>query len=136
MPGGSQCLDAAQDLVNIVRNRAANPAGFVHTYIDNSKPQGGFTTTPAANYFIKPYAAGFFAGLGQAGARKYVHFERRLELGMEGQRFFDLVRYGQAEATAELNCLCCKRSRLWISTSARSCIRSEWYAICNSSTGN
>jgi hypothetical protein len=99
----ANALDAAQDLVNIVRNRAANPAGFVHTYIDNSKPQGGFTATPAANYFIKPYAAGFFAGLGQAGARKYVHFERRLELGMEGQRFFDLVRYGQAEAVSELN---------------------------------
>jgi starch-binding outer membrane protein, SusD/RagB family len=99
----ANALDAAQDLVNIVRNRAANPAGFVHTYIDNSKPQAGFTNTPAANYFIKPYAAGFFAGLGQAGARKYVHFERRLELAMEGQRFFDLVRYGQAEAAAELN---------------------------------
>ncbi len=95
MPGRSRKPGCCTGSVNIVRNRAANPAGFVHTYIDNSKPQGGFTTTPAANYFIKPYAAGFFAGLGQAGARKYVQFERRLELAMEGQRFFDLVRYGQ-----------------------------------------
>jgi hypothetical protein len=99
----ANALDAAQDLVNIVRNRAANPAGFVHTYIDPTKPQGGYTNTPAANYFIKPYAAGFFAAQGQAIARRYVHFERRLELAMEGQRFFDLVRYGNGEAASELN---------------------------------
>jgi starch-binding outer membrane protein, SusD/RagB family len=80
-------LDNAQIDVNLVRARAANPAGFVQT--------------TAAHYFIKPYAAGFFSGLGQAGARKYVQFERRLELAMEGQRFFDLVRWGTA--ATELN---------------------------------
>jgi starch-binding outer membrane protein, SusD/RagB family len=94
-------LDNAQADVNIVRARAANPAGFLHTYIDNTKPQLGFTNTPAANYVINPYAAGFFAGLGKDNAIKYIRFERRLELAMEGQRFFDLVRYGTA--AAELN---------------------------------
>ena len=93
--------DNAQADVNIVRNRAANPAGFVHTYIDASKPQGGFTNIPAANYFIKPYLPGFFAGLSKADQLKYIRFERRLELAMEGQRFFDLVRYGTA--ATELN---------------------------------
>ncbi len=73
--------------VNLVRTRASNPAGFV--------------PTTAATYFIKPYAAGFFTTQGQAGARKYVQFERRLELAMEGQRFFDLVRWGTA--ATELN---------------------------------
>jgi len=80
-------LDNAQADVNLVRTRAANPADFVPLSV--------------ANYKVSPYAAGFFAGLGQAGARKYVQFERRLELAMEGQRFFDLVRYGTA--AAELN---------------------------------
>jgi len=80
-------LDAAQADVNIVRTRAANPAGFV--------------PASPANYFIKPYAAGFFAGIGKDNAIKYIRFERRLELAMEGQRFFDLVRYGTA--AAELN---------------------------------
>jgi hypothetical protein len=77
----------AENDVNIVRNRAANPAGFV-------------PLSPAL-YLVKPYAAGFFTAQGQAGARKYVQFERRLELAMEGQRFFDLVRWGTAPA--ELN---------------------------------
>ena len=44
---------------------------------------------------------GFFAGLGKDNALKYIRFERRLEFAMEGQRFFDLVRYGTA--AAELN---------------------------------
>ena len=34
----------------------------------------------------------------QATARRAIHIERRLELGMEGQRTFDLRRYGVTEA--------------------------------------
>jgi len=39
----------------------------------------------------------------QATARKLVRLERRLELGMEGQRFFDLRRWGEATATSVIN---------------------------------
>jgi hypothetical protein len=39
----------------------------------------------------------------QATARKLVRLERRLELGMEGQRFFDLRRWGEATATSVVN---------------------------------
>jgi starch-binding outer membrane protein, SusD/RagB family len=39
----------------------------------------------------------------QAEARTAVRLERRLELGMEGQRFFDLRRYGLATATQVIN---------------------------------
>lgn len=76
-------LDNAEADVNIVRNRAANPAGFV--------------PGSPAHYFIKPYATGYFTAQGQDVARKLVRFERRLELAMEGHRFFDLVRYGTAD---------------------------------------
>ena len=100
-------LDKAQGYVNEVRERAADPTGWVHTYIDDSKPLGGFTNTPAANYKIGYYGAFAgdaahpgtanptmsFAAQGKDFARKAVQFERRLELGMEGHRFFDLQRW-------------------------------------------
>ena len=90
-------LAAAQADVNLVRNRMkAHPEYWVHTYVDNSDPSKGFTTTPAANYVIGLYggAAGTdFAGNGQAYARAAVYTERQLELAMEGHRFFDLQRW-------------------------------------------
>ncbi len=92
VPGGS--LVTAENYVNMIRTRAANPAGFVHTYIDPSNPEGGFTNTPAANYKVSNYPAGFFST--QDIARKAIRYERMLELGMEGHRFFDLVRWGIA----------------------------------------
>jgi hypothetical protein len=39
----------------------------------------------------------------QAYAREAVRAERRLELAMEGQRFFDLRRWGLAYAAAAIN---------------------------------
>ena len=45
-------LDKAEDYVNMVRNRAAKPETWVHTYVDNNDPSKGFTNTPAANYKI------------------------------------------------------------------------------------
>src|SRR5437899_481873 len=48
-----------------------------------------------ATYMVNPYPA--FAT--QADARNAVAIERRLELGMEGSRLFDLHRYGTAVAT-------------------------------------
>ncbi|HEX8040520.1 MAG TPA: RagB/SusD family nutrient uptake outer membrane protein, partial [Chryseosolibacter sp.] len=85
-------LAKAEEYVNLVRARAADPAGWVHTYIDPNDPLKGFTDTPAANYKIGLYN-GQFAGQGQDFARKAVRFERKLELAMEGHRFFDLQRY-------------------------------------------
>jgi hypothetical protein len=79
-------LDKAETYVNKIRNRAANASDFV---MDGS--------SPAAHYFIKPYPSGWFGTHGQDLARKAVHFEEKLELAMEGQRFFDLVRWGEAD---------------------------------------
>jgi hypothetical protein len=81
-------LAKAQEYVNMVRARAANPAGFV-------KQQDG---TVAAKYVVNTYTLPW---ADQATARQAVRFERKLELGMEGQRFYDLVRWGVAEQ--ELN---------------------------------
>ncbi len=79
-------LANAQALVNQVRTRAANPDGFVL----------GADGKPAANYVVKPYTA---AWTDQTAARNAVRFETRIELAMEGHRYFDLVRWGIADVT-------------------------------------
>jgi starch-binding outer membrane protein, SusD/RagB family len=91
-------LQAAQDDVNLVRARAADPTNWVTTYVDNTAPSKGVTTTPAANYVVGQYGKGAalaitFVGKGTEYARQAVLCERQLEFGMEGMRFFDLMRF-------------------------------------------
>jgi len=76
-------LATALKIVNQIRDRADN----CEVTLDNG--------TPAANYVIGLYPS--FPS--QEYARKAVYFERRLELAMEGNRFFDLVRWGIAAET-------------------------------------
>ncbi|MBB6500460.1 RagB/SusD family nutrient uptake outer membrane protein [Pedobacter cryoconitis] len=94
-------LATAQLYVNRVRARAANKDGWVYKYKDDSKPMDGFSAIPAANYKISEYPAGDFANKGKDYALSAVYYERKIELAMEGHRFFDLVRWGLAEK--ELN---------------------------------
>jgi hypothetical protein len=51
-------------------------------------------TDPSITWAI--YRVGLYGALSQAAAREAVRNERRLELAMEGQRFFDLQRWGIA----------------------------------------
>ena len=81
----NQNLDNARDLINQIRARAQNTP-FVKSF--NTPDQ------PAANYQVGLYPS---AGWTQDYARKALRFERRLELCLEGQRFFDLVRWGVAQ---------------------------------------
>jgi tetratricopeptide (TPR) repeat protein len=80
-------LATAQEYINRIRTRAANPAGFVMK-----------DGAPAANYVINTYASPFAS---KDEARIAVRFERKLELSGEGHRFFDLIRWGTAQQ--ELN---------------------------------
>ncbi len=72
-------LATALTYVNMVRNRAKNS-----TYVKDANGNN------AANYKIEPYPS--FPS--QDYARKAVRMERRLELGMEGHRLFDIRRWG------------------------------------------
>lgn len=89
-------LDAAETYVNQVRNRAGNPSGWVYQYMDNSDPTGARSNIPAANYVIEPYPDGTFSSEGKEFALKAIYFERKLELGLEGHRYYDISRWGIA----------------------------------------
>lgn len=84
---GGSGLEEARELINRVRGRAMKSA-YVRDFNDPSKY--------AANYKIGLYPA---AGWTQEYARKALRTEMRLEKAMEGERFFDLVRWGIAKAT-------------------------------------
>jgi hypothetical protein len=52
-------------------------------------------------YVLPTYKVGLYttAWASKEEARKYIHFERKLELATEGHRFFDLVRWNEAVPT-------------------------------------
>lgn len=77
-------LEEARTLVNQIRERAKNSA-YVKT-LDG--------TADAANYAVATYEATWTNAV---AARAAVRTESRLELAMEGHRFFNLVRWGVAE---------------------------------------
>lgn len=74
----------ALPLINQIRARAAASTGRI------KKLDGTF----ASNYNVGQYTS---AGWTQAYARQALQWERRLEFATEGERFFDLVRWGIAE---------------------------------------
>ncbi len=92
-------LTAAVGYVNQVRTRASNPAQWVYKGAPGdynaASASWSVQTTPADKYTIATYTS--FAD--KATAVKAVRMERRLELAMEGHRFFDLVRWGIAATT-------------------------------------
>ncbi|HET6540384.1 MAG TPA: RagB/SusD family nutrient uptake outer membrane protein [Chryseolinea sp.] len=96
-------LSKAEQLVNQIRTRAANcvqgPAGATGaaSIITNlSDP-----TITWATYKVAPYPPGTFST--KDIAREKVRLERRLELALEGHRFFDLKRYGLDYAASVIN---------------------------------
>ncbi len=88
-------LEKAREYVNMVRARAANPATFTPARDPNDQSKDLFDDAglpvPAANYVISTYDQPW---TDQALAREAVRFERKLELSMEGKRFYDLLRWG------------------------------------------
>ncbi|MBI1782059.1 MAG: RagB/SusD family nutrient uptake outer membrane protein [Sphingobacteriales bacterium] len=89
-------LAKAKDYVNQVRSRMKDhPEAWVKTG-NYDAPSAMYTTgSNAATYNIGLYAS--FPD--KDYAVKAIRMERRLELAMEGQRFFDLVRWGIAATT-------------------------------------
>ncbi|MDB5019325.1 MAG: hypothetical protein JWQ28_452 [Pedobacter sp.] len=79
----------AVPLINRVRERAKN-SKYV-TAFNSANP-----AEYAAKYTIDTYKPGVNCNWTNAYARTALRFERKLELALEGERFFDLVRWGNA----------------------------------------
>ncbi|MEI9919071.1 MAG: RagB/SusD family nutrient uptake outer membrane protein [Bacteroidota bacterium] len=99
-------LSSAMDYVNLVRSRQLNEDSWVKISSDASKTDWqayidpSVASTPAGNYTIALYGTnGDVTFNTKATARKAVHMERKLELALEGHRFFDLVRWGEVFTT-------------------------------------
>lgn len=73
----------AIQLVNDIRTRAAGSTQMIASY--------------PSTYGVKMYVRNYGSGYSKDETIKIVKMERRLELGMESERFFDLVRWGDAE---------------------------------------
>lgn len=78
-------LDQARDLINRVRAKAARSVDAGYTPVD--------CNPMVANYAVGQYSA---TSWNQDYARRAVRHERRVELAMEGLRWFDLLRWGNA----------------------------------------
>lgn len=70
-------------LVNEIRLRAKQSTGMIANY--------------PSDYGVKFNISTYNGSYSQEDALKIVKMERRLEMGMESERFFDLVRWGEAE---------------------------------------
>jgi starch-binding outer membrane protein, SusD/RagB family len=81
--------NAALPLINQLRTRAA--ASTTRTRFSDG--------TAPSNYQISNYIPGTNCTWTQDYAFQALQFERRMEYGMEGTRFFDLVRWGIAATT-------------------------------------
>lgn len=73
----------ALSLINQIRKRASESTTLIDNY--------------ATNTHVALYENGVNCNWTQDFARKALRYERRLELAMEGSRFFDLVRWGVAD---------------------------------------
>lgn len=77
--------DAKQaiNIVNDIRKRAKQSTGMIANY--------------PSDYGVKFNISTYFGNYSAEETLKIVKMERRLEMGMESERFFDLVRWGEAE---------------------------------------
>lgn len=87
----SNKLSEAMGMVNKIRERAAKPDNIIE-----------LNGQPAANYRISTYPPTHSAFSDKETCIKAIRMERKLELAMEGQRWFDLSRWGGTYMSKEL----------------------------------
>jgi hypothetical protein len=106
----------ALPLINQIRNRASASTARL------KKLDGTFPS----NYNLKPYTS---ANWTQDYARNALQWERRLEFATEGERFFDLVRWGIAATTLNDYITIEKGRRTFLATAKFTAGRDEYLPI-------
>jgi len=122
----SGSLENARTIVNLVRARAAVTAQGPGTDRATIAVPINDPSITWATYRIGQYTTPWTS---QADARTRVRHERRVELAMEGQRFFDLRRWGIAEATLNTYLTAEKVRRLYLAAAEPFASRHRWYPI-------
>ena len=116
-------LETARDLINQVRNSARHSAS-VKAFNDRS--------IYAANYLVNPYPADVW---NQDYARQALRWETRLEKALEGERFFDLVRWGIVETTMNKYITAESDNRIYYANAHFTGGKDEYYPVPNNQYG-
>lgn len=122
-------IENARAIVNEVRARAGRRAqgrGSDRSTIAVELTDPSITW---ATYRVGQYSVAQFGG--QATAREAVRAERRVELAMEGQRFFDLRRWGVAPAVLNAYLAVERTRRPHLAAAATFADRHRYYPIPN-----
>jgi len=106
-------VDAGIAIINQIRTRAA------------ASTQRQIDAGASNVYNVGMYAT----GMSQPDAFKALMFERRLEFGMEGPRFFDLVRWGMAEPVLNAYLAVEKTRKDFLTNAQFTAGRDEYYPI-------
>jgi len=113
-----QDLQKAREIINQIRTRAKNTP-YVKSFAN--------PTEPAANYQIGTYDdAGVWT---KEFARNALRFERRLELCLEGHRFYDLRRWGVAKTVIDNYLRTEQLKRTYLKTAIFNAPKVEYYPI-------
>ena len=76
-------INEAINIINQIRNRAKQSTSTISNY--------------QSDYGVRLNVMPYTGTYSQVEALDIVKMERRIEMGMESERFFDLVRWGEAE---------------------------------------
>ncbi len=90
-------LDRAEALVQLNDGRIPEAIKLVNTLRARAKQSTGVISDYESKYGVKFNVGQYEGTYSQPEALEIVKMERRLEMGMEGERFFDLVRWGEAD---------------------------------------
>lgn len=89
-------LERAEALVQLNDGRIDEAIGLVNKLRTRAKQSLSAISNYEADYGVRINIATYKGSYDQAQALKIVKMERRVEMGMESERFFDLVRWGEA----------------------------------------